>query len=129
MGDYQAGDLLASLFIAVHRLLQSDSQLALCPSQELSAVGTTPHLHSACCTAAVRYRRWRNGVASGRLPDGTTSTGSSKDAAITMSAGDLFRLEDNEGFVDLTCDLPEQQQQQAAQVPQQAEAVTQQVQA
>jgi hypothetical protein len=77
----------------------------------------------------VRYRRWRNGVASGRLPDGTTSTGSSKDAAITMSAGDLFRLEDNEGFVDLTCDLPEQQQQQAAQVPQQAEAVTQQVQA
>jgi maltoporin len=51
--------------------------------------------------AAVRYRRWRNGVASGRLPDGTTSSGSSKEAAITMTAGELFRLEENEGFVDI----------------------------
>jgi hypothetical protein len=78
-------------------------------------------------------------VASGRLPDGTTSTGSSKDAAISMSAGDLFRLEDNEGFVDLTCELPEQtaqaplsQQPQAQQVQAQqvqAQPVQQQVQA
>jgi len=64
-----------------------------------------------CCRAAVRYRRWRNGVASGRLPDGTTGTGSSKEAAINMTAGELFKLEDNEGF----CDLQEQQQQQLLQ--------------
>lgn len=58
--------------------------------------------------AAVRYRRWRNGVASGRLPDGTTSSGSSKEAAISMTAGELFRLEENEGF----CDIEEHQQLQ-----------------
>lgn len=74
--------------------------------------------------AAVRYRRWRNGVASGRLPDGTTSNGSSKGAAITMTAGELFRLEENEGFVDLSCEIIQQQQQQAAQ-EQQQEAVQQ----
>lgn len=72
---------------------------------------------SCCCHAAVRYRRWRNGVASGRLPDGTTGTGSSKEAAISMNAGELFRLEeDNEGF----CDLQEQQQQLLEQMQAQA---------
>lgn len=47
----------------------------------------------------VRYRRWRNGVAAGRLPDGTTG-GGRKDGMISMTAGELFRLEENEGFVD-----------------------------
>jgi hypothetical protein len=69
-------------------------------------------------TAAVRYRRWRNGVASGRLPDGTTSSGSSKAAAITMTAGELFRLEENEGFVDI--EERNQQQQEHQQEQQQA---------
>jgi hypothetical protein len=54
----------------------------------------------------VRYRRWRNGVASGRLPDGTTGQGSSQEAAIRMSAGQLFSLDEDEGFLD------QQQQQQ-----------------
>lgn len=83
----------------------------------------TCHVVSAAAVAtsraAVRYRRWRNGVASGRLPDGTTSIGSSKDAAITMTAGELFKLEEDEGFRD----LQEQQQQQEEQ---QAEAEQQQ---
>jgi hypothetical protein len=72
----------------------------------------------------VRYRRWRNGVASGRLPDGTTSNGSNKGAAITMTAGELFRLEENEGFVDLSCEIIQSQQQQAT-PEQQQEAVQQ----
>lgn len=56
---------------------------------------------------AVRYRRWRNGVSAGRLPDGTIGGGrrggaeiGDKTGLITMSAGELFRLDDNEGFVD-----------------------------
>lgn len=47
----------------------------------------------------VRYRRWRNGVAAGRLPDGTEGAGGA-GGRISMSAGELFRLEDGEGFVD-----------------------------
>jgi hypothetical protein len=73
--------------------------------------------------AGVRYRRWRNGVASGRLPDGTTGTGSSKEAAISMNAGELFRLDDNEGFVDMQAQqqvLQQVQQAQQEQAPVQA---------
>lgn len=73
--------------------------------------------------AGVRYRRWRNGVASGRLPDGTTSSGSSQQAAITMTAGELFRLEENEGFCDL--EFMQQQQQPKEQQQQQEQAAVQ----
>lgn len=65
-------------------------------------------------TTAVRYRRWRNGVASGRLPDGTTSAGGNKEAAITMTAGELFRLDEMEGFVDLAETQRLQQEEAAA---------------
>lgn len=79
---------------------------------------STPSCCLALCdcdmqmSAAVRYRRWRNGVASGRLPDGTTSEGSGKEAGIRMSAGQLFKLEENEGFLDQQC---QQEQECAAQ--------------
>jgi hypothetical protein len=61
-------------------------------------------------------RRWRNGVAAGALPDGTIGGGragggealDSSSGIIRMSAGELFKLDDNEGSVD----QQEQKQQQ-----------------
>lgn len=60
------------------------------------------HLLTFC-----HHRRWRNGVAAGRLPDGTTGGGSqgggdsmTREGLLSMSAGELFRLDDNEGFMD-----------------------------
>ena len=66
-------------------------------------------------------RRWRNGVAAGRLPDGTTGGGrmgggegmDSSSGVIRMTAGELFKLDENEGFVD-----QQQQQQQVVEVQQ-----------
>jgi hypothetical protein len=88
--------------------------------QVLTHIGWHVFVALVSLAAGVRYRRWRNGVASGRLPDGTTGSGSSQQAAIKMTAGELFRLEENEGFCDLEFMQQQQQQEQQQEVRTQA---------
>ncbi|WIA31318.1 hypothetical protein OEZ86_002220 [Tetradesmus obliquus] len=101
------------------QVLGEDLKLVLGQQDRLQRGGDTWANPVSYDKLAVRYRRWRNGVAAGRLPDGTTGGGrmgggegmDSSSGVIRMTAGELFKLDENEGFVD-------QQQQQAVEVQQ-----------
>ncbi|KAF8065639.1 hypothetical protein HT031_003240 [Scenedesmus sp. PABB004] len=92
------------------QVLGEDLKLVLGQQDRLERGGDTWANPVSYDKLAVRYRRWRNGVASGRLPDGAAgggAAGGGRDGGISMSAGELFRLEESEGFMD------EQQQAEA----------------
>lgn len=88
------------------QVLGEDLKLVLGQQDRLERGGDTWANPVSYDKLAVRYRRWRNGVAAGRLPDGVVGGGRSREETgdrngmISMSAGELFRLDDNEGFVD-----------------------------
>lgn len=83
------------------QVLGEDLVLVVGQQARLEAGGNTWANPVSYDKLAVRYRRWRNGVAAGQLPDGTTDGGAAgggpsleRHSPISMSAGELFTLEE-----------------------------------